>query len=277
MADVLPELPPLPREEDLFTPPRGREAMRKIDLRLSVNLLMSKMPKEGEAIVEVSKMAEELEIAKDKMYLVCNVLEGLRLMKMKGRNVYKWQGRTMLLPSMMMLKKMAEKKDMIGQVLLARRLIVNKSTDENEKSAGSNDSSNEIEKCNVVMTSQKVIMMFLVVTELDTDTVSLEEVSVLIHGPSLTSIKRKVSMKRLLDICKVLTGVGILAVVPMKDDDNVGDYFRYIGPEVPKITIVDSNSEELGENVIEEVTGEMMEEIKAVENILEDGREIFEV
>jgi len=275
MADVLPELPPLPREEDLFTPPRGRVAMRKIDLRLSVNLLMSKMPKEGEAIVEVSKMAEELEIAKDKMYLVCNVLEGLRLMKMKGRNVYKWQGRTMLLPSMMILKKMAEKKDMIGQVLQARRLLVNKSTD--EKSAGTIDSSNEIEKCNVVMTSQKVIMIFLVVAELDTDTVSLEEVSVMIHGPSLTSIKRKVSMKRLLDICKVLTGVGILAVVPMKDDDNDGVSFRYIGPEVPKITIVDSNSEQLGENVIEEITGEMMEEIKAVENILEDGREIFEV
>jgi len=29
MGDILPELPPLPREEELFTPPREREKMKK--------------------------------------------------------------------------------------------------------------------------------------------------------------------------------------------------------------------------------------------------------
>jgi len=263
MGETLPVLPPLPREEDLFIPSRSREVTKKLDLRLTVRILMSKMPKEGETIVEVDKMAEELEITKDKMYIVCNVLEGLRLMKMKGRNVYEWQGRDMLFPSMMMLKKMAEKKGMMGQVLHAKRSLAKKRTD--DKSAGTSQSSDEIGKCNVVMTSQKVMMMFLVV---GVDTVSLEEASILIHGPNLTDIKRKVSIRRLLDICRVLSGVGILTEVSKKDHVSDGVSFRYIGPEVPCITVVESINDKEGEKVIEEVTGEMMEEIQAVENIL---------
>jgi len=266
MGDILPELPPLPREEELFTPPREREKMKKVDLRVMVDMLRSKISKEGKLMVEVDKMSMELDISKDKMYIICNVLEGLRLMKMKGRNVYEWQGNEMLIPTLMMLKKMAEKENTMGQLLKARKFVAKGTVNDN---LASNTTCKEVEKLNVVMTTQKVMMMFLVAKE--TNVISLDEMSVVIHGSDLTKLKRKMSIKRFDDICKILAGVGLLEVEE-QDDENL---YIYIGPEVPKIAIVDSNEKVEGK-IIEDVTGEMMEEITAVENILEDGMEVVD-
>jgi len=265
MGDILPKLPPLPREEDLFTPPREREKMKKVDLRVMVNMLRSKISKEGKLMVEVDKMSMDLDISKDKMYIICNVLEGLRLMKMKGRNVYEWQGNEMLIPTLMMLKKMAEKENTMGQLLMARKFIAKSTVNNN---IASNTTCKEVEKLNVVMTTQKVMMMFLVAQE--TNVISLEEMSVVIQGSDLTKLKRKISIKRFDDICRILAGVELLEVE--EDDENL---YKYIGPEVPKIAIVDSNEKVEGK-MIEDVTGEMMEEITAVENILEDGMEVVD-
>jgi len=266
MGDILPKLPPLPREEDLFTPPREREKMKKVDLRVMVNMLRSKISKEGKLMVEVDKMSMDLDISKDKMYIICNVLEGLRLMKMKGRNVYEWQGNEMLIPTLMMLKKMAEKENTMGQLLMARKFIAKSTVNNN---IASNTTCKEVEKLNVVMTTQKVMMMFLVAQE--TNVISLEEMSVVIQGSDLTKLKRKMSIKRFDDICKILAGVELLEAEE-QDDENL---YKYIGPEVPKIAIVDSNEKVEGK-MIEDVTGEMMEEITAVENILEDGMEVVD-
>jgi len=270
IGDILPELPPLPREEDLFTAPTERELNNsKVDLRVSVNMLMCKMSKEEEkSRVEVDKMSVELELSKDKVYIICNVLEGLRLMKMKGRNVYEWQGRAMLIPTMMMLRKMAEKEDVMGQLMMARKLV-DKSGANVKRAAEAVGSSKETEKLNVVMTTQKVLMMFL--ASQDSHIISLEEMLILTRGSDLSKLKRRMAKKRIDDICKILAGIGLLEVEAQYDENS----FKYVGPEVPKIAIVDSNEKVEGQ-VIEDITGEMLEEVTAVQNILEDGMEVVD-
>jgi len=266
MGDILPELPPLPREEDLFSPPREREVARKVDMRVTVKMLMMMMSREGKSRVEVDKMSMLLDISKDKMYLICNVLEGLRLMLMKGRNVYEWQGKALLIPTMMMLKKMAEKEDIMGQLVMASKLVAN-SGEYDQQPPAACSRIKEPEKLNVVMTTQKVMMMFLVTEE--PNILPLDEMSIIIHGTDLTKLKRAMSIRRLNDICKILAGVGLVEV-ELQDDENS---YKYIGPEVPKLAIVNSN-EDLEEKMVDEIPDEMLEEITAVENILEDEKEV---
>jgi len=266
MGDILPELPPLPREEELFTPPREREVTRKVDMRVTVKMLMMMMSREGKSRVEVDKMSMLLDISKDKMYLICNVLEGLRLMLMKGRNVYEWQGKALLIPTMMMLKKMAEKEDIMGQLVMASKLVAN-SGEYDQQPPAACSRIKEPEKLNVVMTTQKVMMMFLVTQE--PNILPLDEMSIIIHGTDLTKLKRAMSIRRLNDICKILAGVGLVEV-ELQDDENS---YKYIGPEVPKLAIVNSN-EDLEEKMVDEIPDEMLEEITAVENILEDEKEV---
>ena len=46
------------------------------------------MPMEGKFVVEVDKMARVLETRKEKVYDVCNMMEGLRMKERQSRNVY---------------------------------------------------------------------------------------------------------------------------------------------------------------------------------------------
>ena len=214
---------------------------------------MNKMAKQGECVVEVDQMALLLEIRKDKMYDICNALEGLRLMYRKGRNVYKWQGWRMMLPTLMMLKKMAEKEDMLGQLSLARRLITE---DKMEEIIIVTTARKEPElKYNVVMMTQKLLMIFLVLQH--PRILSLAEASVIIHGQVLTEAKRKANLQRLDGISKILEGVGLLVKVIMEDDYKNNISYQYRGPEV---TIMNTQDDV-----------EMVEEVAAVRNLLDDG------
>ena len=156
----------------------------------------------------------------------------------------------------------------MGQLMMARKLV-EKGGANVKRAAEAGDSSKETEKLNVVMTTQKVLMMFLASQE--SQIISLEEMLILIHGSDLTKLKRRMSKKRIDDICKILAGIGLLEV-EAQDDENS---FKYVGPEVPKIAIVDSNEKVEGQ-VIEDITGEMLEEVTAVQNILEDGMEVVD-
>ena len=56
-GDILSELPPLPLESELFFPSVGKTIVQKVGMRMSVELLMDKMPKQGECVVKVDQMA----------------------------------------------------------------------------------------------------------------------------------------------------------------------------------------------------------------------------
>ena len=147
-GDFMPELPPLPLESDLFTPPVGERNVRNADLKVLAKAVMNMMPMEGKFVVEVDKMARVLETKKDKVFAICNVREGLRLMERQSMNMYMWQGRTVLMSTLMMLKQMGEKEDMMGQLSLVRNFI-------NLNIIG------ELQRVIQAKESQKLMMMFL--------------------------------------------------------------------------------------------------------------------
>ena len=148
----------------------------KTDLKVLAEAVMSMMPMEGKFVVEVDKMARVLETKKDKVFAICNVREGLRLMERQSMNVYMWQGRSALMSTLMMLKQMAEMEDMMGQLSMVRNLI------------------NQ---------SQSMPLLLL-------------EASIIIHRPVLMNAKRKYSMQRLEDIAKIIASVGLVAKVKKK-------------------------------------------------------------
>ena len=101
--------------------------MRKADLKVLAEAVLSMMPMEGQLVVEVDKMARVLEARKDEVFAVCNVMEGLRLMLRQSMTVYVWQGRKALMSTLMMLKQMAEKEDMMGQLSMASHSLCHSS------------------------------------------------------------------------------------------------------------------------------------------------------
>jgi hypothetical protein len=250
-GDFMPELPPLPLESDLFTPRVGERIMRKADLKVLAEAVMNMMTMEGKFVVEVDKMARVLETKKDKVFAICNVMEGLRLMLRQSMNVYMWQGRTALMSTLMMLKQMAEKEDMMGQLSMVRNFI----NQDSMESSGL--------KYNLVMMSQKLMMMFMTLPQ--SSPLLLLEASIIIHGPVLTDIKRKSSMQRLGDIAKILGSVGLVAkVINKKGDSKKNISYRYVGQEVPQLLFaLNTQCEDV----------EMEEDLAAVRDIVEENIE----
>ena len=151
-ADTLPELPPLPLEKDLFIPPveKGNRAERSI--LVLTETFLSMMPQEGREVVKIRETASIMKTNIKRVYTICNVLEGIRLMVRTDMNMYEWQGRRVLMPTMMLLRQMAEKQNMMEKLDLA-------STEEQ----GVEDIPNNFpDKLNICMMTQKLLMMFLV-------------------------------------------------------------------------------------------------------------------
>ena len=65
----------------------------------------------------------------------------------------------------------------------------------------------------------------------------LLEASIIIHGPVLTDIKRKSSLKRLGDIVKIFRSVGLVAEVMKKKEEDSKKVisYQYVGQEVPQL------------------------------------------
>eukprot|EP00092_Neocalanus_flemingeri_P098968 GFUD01126237.1.p1 GENE.GFUD01126237.1~~GFUD01126237.1.p1 ORF type:complete len:350 (+),score=139.28 GFUD01126237.1:68-1051(+) len=250
------ELPPLPLEMELFTPLVDRGNRREKSIKLLGEKLLAMMPKEGTLEVEVDKMARKLKTGIQRVYNICNVLEGLSLMKRQGRNVWKWQGREGLLPTMMLLKQMSEQQDMKGQVDMARKVLAKELPEDSI-------SNKAIKKYNLVMMTQKMMMMFLVLPQ--PRTLPLTVASIIIHGPGLS----RASLQRLGDIGMILQSVGLLAKVRVKKEGDIKGTiaYQYVGLNIPTMPILN----------IESKDAEMEEELSAVSNIIvEDGREMVE-
>eukprot|EP00092_Neocalanus_flemingeri_P098966 GFUD01126235.1.p1 GENE.GFUD01126235.1~~GFUD01126235.1.p1 ORF type:complete len:344 (+),score=136.67 GFUD01126235.1:68-1033(+) len=254
------ELPPLPLEMELFTPLVDRGNRREKSIKLLGEKLLAMMPKEGTLEVEVDKMARKLKTGIQRVYNICNVLEGLSLMKRQGRNVWKWQGREGLLPTMMLLKQMSEQQDMKGQVDMARKVLAKELPEDSI-----NNKSNT--KLNLVMMTEKMMMMFLILPQ--PRTLPLTVASIIIHGPGLSSYKLRASLQRLGDISMILQSVGLLAKVREKKEGDIKGTiaYQYVGLKIPTMPILDVEPKDV----------EMEEELAAVSNIIvENGRQMVE-
>eukprot|EP00092_Neocalanus_flemingeri_P027672 GFUD01030037.1.p1 GENE.GFUD01030037.1~~GFUD01030037.1.p1 ORF type:complete len:350 (-),score=122.62 GFUD01030037.1:1-1050(-) len=259
-GNIVAELPPLPMESELFTPPVDKGDRREKSIKVLGEKLLAMMPNEGTLEVEVDKMARELKADIKRVYNICNVLEGLRLMERQGRNVWKWQGREGLPTTLLLLKQMSEQQNMKGQMDMARKVLAKKLI--------VNFIGNKADaKHNLVMMTQKLMMMFLILPQ--TRTLSLSIASIIIHGPGLSGNKMRTSLQRLGDISRVLQSMGLLAEVRVKKEGGSKGTisYQYVGLEVPTVFVMNVWSQDV----------EMEEEIAAVSSIIvEDGREMVE-
>jgi len=267
--DLEQELPPLPLEEELFLPVTAKEKTNENIMLVGEKLLLMVL-KENVVVVEVDKMAEELQTDKRQVLVICNVLEGLRLMDKQSSNVWHWRGMKMLQPTMIMLKQMAERQNMMEQVEMIGKLQTN---DDTMKAPTDPDKKRENTKYNIVMITQKLMMIFLIIP--NPKVIFLPEISAILHGPCLTHMRRKTSVQKLEEVCDVLQCLELVTRVVVKKEDNKETIaYQYEGQDTPLVAILDEVSET--RDIVEELNNVrsrtiINENYTQVEVITEEG------
>ena len=125
--------------------------------------------------MRVDETAMKLQASIKMVCFMCNVLEAMKLMERQDRNVYEWQGWEMLVPSLVLFRKKADKKDLMGYLAKSCKI----------QSTG--------------MMTEKLLMMFLNLPR--QKVLSLSEASSVIHGADISSDWRKYFLQKLADIC----------------------------------------------------------------------------
>ena len=232
------ELPPLPLESELFTPPveMGRRAERSISVLAQTFLGM--MPTEGNKVVMIKETAIMMNTSIKRVYTICNVLEGLRLMERNGQNKYEWKGFKFLMPTMMLLMQMALKENM-GE-------IIDKVIDSEDGHGVQNVDASESEHkkpLNICMLTQKLMMVFLVLPQ--PKVISLPEATTVIHGAGVVGKQRVVCLQKLWDVSKILQEVGLIQKVTIRQGSEKPVLaYQYVGETVELVTV-----EKVGEAV----------------------------
>merc|ERR1719318_2173654 len=103
-ADTAPEFPPLPLEKELFIPPVERGSRAERSILVLTETFLGMMPQDGRKVVKLKETADIMKTSIKRVYTICNVLEGIRLMVRTDMNMYEWQGRKVLMATMMLLR-----------------------------------------------------------------------------------------------------------------------------------------------------------------------------
>jgi len=193
---------------------------------LLVEALIAMMPEEGCKEIKLDEIAMKLGTNIKRVYSICHVMEVLKLMIKQSRNMYEWQGWMGMMPSLVVLRQMAENQDMIGQ-LMKTTAMLDKET-----------------KLNLNMLTEKLLMMFLVLPQ--PKILSLSVASTVIIGPNSASNEKRCSLQRLGDIAHILQTVGLLKKVKVKVGDERKVFaYQYVGQEVELVPVVQSEENNL--------------------------------
>jgi len=230
------ELPPLPLESELFTPPvdKGNRAERSISVLAETFLSM--MPSQGKKVVMIKETANMMNTSPKRVYTICNVLEGLRFMERKGQNMYEWKGRKLLMPTMMLLMQMALNENMVERI---RNVI----TSEDSKLMQQLLDQSEIRKdpdhfmaLNICMLTQKLMMVFMALPP--PKVISLPDAATVIHGAGVKGKQRNVCLQKLWDVSKILQEVGLIQKVTIRQGSEKPVLaYQYVGEKVELVTV----------------------------------------
>ena len=134
------------------------------------------------------------------------------------RNMYERQGRRVLMPTMMLLRKMAEKQNMMEKLDMAST----------EEQGVENVPISLPDKLNICMMTQKLLMMFLVLPQ--PKVLSLSVASTTMYEAGQAANMKRGSLQKLLDISKILQGLGILRKVKVTVGmDKAVFAYQYVG------------------------------------------------
>ena len=117
-GNILADLPPLPMEEELFSLPMDKSNRKKAkSINVLVEALVAMMPEKGIQEIKLDETAITLDTSLRRVYTICHVMEVLQLMIKRGRKLYEWQGWKGMMPSLVLLKQMAENQEKKGQII----------------------------------------------------------------------------------------------------------------------------------------------------------------
>jgi len=230
------ELPPLPLESELFTPPveKGNRAERSISVLAETFLSM--MPSDRNKVVMIKETANIMNTSPKRIYTICNALEGLRFMERKRQNMYEWKGRKLLIPTLMLLMQMALNENMVEKI---NKVITSEDSKVMQPLLDQAESRKDPEHCmalNICMLTQKLMMVFMALPP--PKVISLPDASTVIHGAGVKGKQRNICLQKLWDVSKILQEVGLIQKVTIRQGSEKPILaYQYVGEEVELVTV----------------------------------------